>query len=172
MIAWLDKNWLGNGLSLLAICISLVVALFEQRRANRDKTRAWRAEVAQRHRLIRACKSCLKAAIEQCDTCFTHIALRPSTSTVIDDVQQLKHHIEPIFETAQALQRSLPPDADLALTMARACRTLADLMGRDIGPLPLRSHLDTLLIKSRADLKRRIDQLDRYWDPPTDADDD
>lgn len=171
MIALLNENWLANGLSLLAIIISLLVALFEQRRANKEKLSAWHAEIAQRHRLIRACKACLKEAIEQCDNCSVADPLRPSNNSVTDLVKSLKHHIEPILESAQALQRSLPPDADLALTMARACRTLADLMGRDIGPLPLKSHLNDLLLTSRADLQRRIDQLDRSWDPPTDTDD-
>lgn len=127
VIEGLSIGWLSNLLSLAAVAISLAVALVEQNRANKDARKAQEAEASKRVGIIEACIRGIDEAEKFIKETQAKLPPFRDTDAVKAEAHELNHVIEPILDYARGLQLAIPADADLALTLARTCRTYTDL---------------------------------------------
>jgi hypothetical protein len=153
MKEWMEQQWLSNLLSLLAILFSLAAFGMEWQR-ERKKADERRTEfLAQAMGLIEEAVSLLDIRMARLSPFYSG----QEVNYFEDD--GVPHVIEPIKDVVGALQMAAPPDAKLALILARTRRTLDDLWLSRGNEYPQAGFVWHFMHVRRTDLVERHAQL-------------
>ena len=130
-----DAQVLNNIIGSVAIVLAAGVAIIEARRARKDATATAELRASQRATFVQTAQDVIEEAIHEIDIALHEVG-SPSANTFVD-LPPIEHRIAPLHQVLAARQMTCPSDGHLAVTLARAVRTMEDLAtSKGLGTAP------------------------------------
>ena len=167
-------TWVSALLSFFAIVIALLVALYEQRRANADRVREAereRADLARRARELAERKAsfvslCATLITEAADTLEAEIKSIPAESYIDwSRSRGIPKTLGPMLAPLQALQSVWQGDAQVVLTLSRAVQALDDLVNAYPDTAPSSARAKAYATPRLNELRNMQEQMLKYLPP-------